>query len=155
MESAIAVLYSGISPDAMWFSPDPRPANLSVAKRPAFRQEFRAMPRTLFERIIDREIPAKIEHEDDRCIVIHDIQPQAPVHLLIIPKKAIPRLADAASSDEAVLGHLLVVAGELARKLHLERGFRIVVNSGPDACESVPHVHVHLLAKRQMAWPPG
>jgi histidine triad (HIT) family protein len=113
------------------------------------------MSRTLFERIIDREIPAKIEYEDERCIVIHDIQPQAPVHLLIVPKKPIPRLAAAVPADEAVLGHLLVVAGELAAKLKLEKGFRIVVNSGPDACESVPHVHVHLLAKRQMTWPPG
>ena len=113
------------------------------------------MTKTLFQRIIDREIPAKIEHEDERCIVIHDIQPQAPVHLLIIPKKPIPRLAEAAHADEPVLGHLLVVAGEIARKLKLENGFRLVVNSGPDACESVPHVHVHLLAKRQMGWPPG
>jgi histidine triad (HIT) family protein len=111
--------------------------------------------KTLFQRIIDREIPAKIEYEDDRCIVIHDIQPQAPVHLLIIPKTLIPRLAEASASDEPVLGHLLVVAGELAKKLELANGFRIVVNNGPDACESVPHVHVHLLAKRQMTWPPG
>jgi len=111
--------------------------------------------KTLFQKIVDREIPAKIEHEDDRCIVIHDIDPQAPVHLLIIPKKPIPRLSAATAGDEALLGHLLVVAGELAAKLKLERGFRIVVNSGPDACESVPHVHVHLLAKRQMGWPPG
>jgi histidine triad (HIT) family protein len=113
------------------------------------------MAKTLFERIIDREIPARIEHEDARCIVIHDIQPQAPLHLLIIPKQPIARLAEATPADEGVLGHLLVVAGELARKLKLEKGFRIVVNSGPDACESVPHVHVHLLAKRQMTWPPG
>jgi len=113
------------------------------------------MSKTLFQKIIDREIPAKIEHEDERCIVIHDIQPQAPVHLLIIPKKPIPRLAEAQAGDGAVLGHLLVVAGEIARKLKLGNGFRLVVNSGPDACESVPHVHVHLLAKRQMGWPPG
>jgi histidine triad (HIT) family protein len=113
------------------------------------------MAKTLFQRIIDREIPAKIEHEDERCIVIHDIQPQAPVHLLIIPKQPIASLAEATAAYEPVLGHLLVVAGELARKLKLENGFRIVVNNGPDACESVPHVHVHLLAKRQMNWPPG
>ncbi len=113
------------------------------------------MTKTLFQKIIDREIPAKIEHEDDRCIVIRDIQPQAPVHLLIIPKKAIARLSDAGRQDEALLGHLLLVAGELAKGLKLEKGFRIVVNSGPDAGESVPHVHVHLLAGRQMAWPPG
>ena len=113
------------------------------------------MSKTLFQRIIDREIPAKIEHEDDRCIVIHDIKPEAPVHLLIIPKKLIPRLAEATAADEPLLGHLLVVAGELARKLNLANGFRIVVNNGPDASESVPHVHVHLLAKRKMTWPPG
>jgi histidine triad (HIT) family protein len=113
------------------------------------------MSKTLFERIIAREIPARIEHEDDRCIVIHDIQPQAPVHLLIIPKKPIPRVGDATPADEAILGHLFVTAGVIARKLNLERGFRLVVNSGPDASESVPHVHVHLLARRQLAWPPG
>ena len=113
------------------------------------------MTKTLFQKIIDREIPAKIEHEDARCIVIHDIQPQAPVHLLIIPKKPIPRLAEADPADEAILGHLLIVTGEMAGKLKLERGFRLVVNSGPDASESVPHVHVHLLARRQMGWPPG
>jgi len=113
------------------------------------------MTKTLFQRIIDREVPAKIEHEDERCIVIHDIQPQAPVHILIIPKKLIARLGDVTDADESVLGHLLVVACKVAAKLKLEKGFRIVVNSGPDACESVPHLHVHLLAKRQMKWPPG
>ncbi len=113
------------------------------------------MSKTLFERIVDREIPARIEHEDDLCIVIHDIQPQAPVHLLIVPKRLIRRLEEAKAPDEALLGHLLVVAGEMARKLKLEHGFRIVVNNGPDACESVPHLHVHLLARRQMGWPPG
>lgn len=110
---------------------------------------------TLFERIIAREIPAKIEHEDDRCIVIHDIQPQAPVHLLIIPKTVIPRVGDAAPDQEAILGHLLLTAGVVAKKLQLDRGFRLVINNGPDACETVPHLHVHLLAKRQLGWPPG
>jgi len=113
------------------------------------------MPKTLFQRIIDREIPAKIEHEDDQCIVLHDIQPQAPVHLLIIPKKLIPRVGEATTADEGVLGHLLVTAAVVAKKLNLERGFRLVINHGPDACESVPHLHVHLLAKRQLTWPPG
>jgi histidine triad (HIT) family protein len=113
------------------------------------------MSKSIFQRIIDREIPAKIEHEDDRCIVIHDIQPQAPVHLLIIPKKPIERIGAAVPADEPVLGHLLVTAGIVAQKLNLANGFRLVINSGPDACETVPHVHVHLLAKRQMTWPPG
>jgi histidine triad (HIT) family protein len=113
------------------------------------------MSKTLFQRIIDREIPAKIEHEDDRCIVIHDIAPEAPVHLLIIPKTVIPRVGDATPDQEAVLGHLLITAGVVAKKLQLPRGFRLVINHGPDACESVPHLHVHLLAKRQLTWPPG
>jgi histidine triad (HIT) family protein len=111
--------------------------------------------KTVFEKIIDREIPAKIEYEDDRCIVIHDRAPEAPVHLLLIPKRVIPRLGEAVAGDEALLGHLLVVAGLVAKKLKLERGFRLVVNHGPDACETVPHLHMHLLAQRQMTWPPG
>jgi histidine triad (HIT) family protein len=111
--------------------------------------------KTLFERIIDREIPAQIEFEDEQCIVIHDINPQAPVHLLIIPKKVIPRVEAATAADQPTLGHLFLVAGQLAKKLDLANGFRLVVNNGPDASESVPHLHVHLLAKRQLGWPPG
>ena len=111
--------------------------------------------KTIFQKIIDREIPAKIEHEDELCVVLHDIQPQAPVHLLIVPKKPIPRLGEATDADQAVLGHLLLVAGAIAKKLHLAEGYRLVVNNGPHACESVPHLHIHLLAKRQMTWPPG
>ncbi len=110
---------------------------------------------TLFERIIAREIPAKIEHEDERCIVIHDIQPQAPVHLLLIPKTVIPRVGEATPDQEAILGHLLVTAGVVAKKLDLARGFRLVINHGPDACETVPHLHIHMLARRQLACPPG
>ena len=113
------------------------------------------MAKTIFQKIIDREIPAKIEHEDDVCVVLHDIQPQAPVPLLIVPKKLIPRVGEAAPEDQAVLCHLLLVAGTIAKKLNLAQGFRIVINNGPHACESVPHLHVHLLAKRQMTWPPG
>jgi histidine triad (HIT) family protein len=113
------------------------------------------MAKTIFEKIVAREIPAKIEFEDDRCIVIHDIDPQAPVHLLVVPKKVIQRVSEIVEADAPVIGHLLVVAAQVAKKLNLDRGFRIVINSGPDACESVPHLHVHLLAKRQMTWPPG
>lgn len=113
------------------------------------------MAKTIFQRIIDREIPARIEHEDGQCIVLHDIQPQAPVHLLIIPKKLIPRVGEAEPADEAVLGHLFIVAGLMAKKLQLKDGFRLVINNGPHATESVPHLHVHLLAGRQMSWPPG
>ena len=113
------------------------------------------MAKTIFEKIVAREIPAKIEFEDDRCIVIHDIDPQAPVHLLVVPKKLIQRVGDVVEADAPVLGHLLVIAAQVAKTLRLDRGFRIVINSGPDACESVPHLHVHVLAKRQMSWPPG
>ena len=113
------------------------------------------MSKTLFERIIAREIPAKIEHEDELCIVLHDIQPQAPVHLLIIPKKALPRIGAATTDDQALLGHLLLTASNLAKKLQLANGFRLVVNNGPDGGESVPHLHVHLLARRPLTWPPG
>lgn len=111
--------------------------------------------KTIFQKIIDREIPAKIEHEDEHCVVLHDIQPQAPVHLLIIPKKVIRRIGEAADEDHAVLGHLLLTARRVAEKLRLEQGFRLVINNGPHACESVPHLHIHLLARRQMSWPPG
>ena len=111
--------------------------------------------KTIFQKIIDREIPAKIEHEDDRCIVIRDIDPKAPTHLLIIPKKPIARVGEATEADEPLLGHLITTAGVVAKKLNLDGGFRLVVNNGRDANETVPHVHVHLLAGRRMTWPPG
>ncbi len=113
------------------------------------------MAKTIFQKIIDREIPARIEHEDEHCIVLHDIQPQAPVHLLIVPKRLIPRVGEATAEDAPILGHLLHIAKLVAQKLALAEGFRLVINNGPHACESVPHLHVHLLAKRQMTWPPG
>jgi len=113
------------------------------------------MAKTIFQKIIDRDIPSKIEYEDEDCIVIHDLDPKAPVHLLIIPKRLIVRIGEATAADQAILGHLLVVAGNLAKKLSLAEGFRLVVNNGPHATEGVPHLHVHLLAGRQMTWPPG
>jgi histidine triad (HIT) family protein len=111
--------------------------------------------KTIFSRIIDREIPAEIEHEDDLCIAIHDINPQAPVHILVIPKKVITRVAAATNEDTATLGHLIQIARKVATNLKLNRGFRLVINTGPDSGETVPHLHVHLLAGRQMNWPPG
>lgn len=111
--------------------------------------------KTLFERIIDREIPAKIEHEDDHCIVIHDIDPQAPMHLLVIPKQRIPRVAEATAQDQSVLGHLLLTAASVAESMNLQGGFRVVINNGKDGGETVPHMHVHVLGGRAMAWPPG
>ena len=111
---------------------------------------------TIFEKIIAREIPAKIIWEDDDAVAFHDVNPQAPVHVLIVPKKMIPRLGAATESDNKILGKLLLVAGKLAKELGVEKsGYRVVINSGPDAGESVPHLHVHLLGKRALAWPPG
>ena len=112
--------------------------------------------KTIFQKIIDREIPARIAHEDELCIAIHDISPQAPVHVLVIPKQVIARVGAAQPADQAVLGHLLLTAGEIARKLGLEaNGFRLVINHGRDGGETVPHLHVHLLGGRPLAWPPG
>jgi histidine triad (HIT) family protein len=111
--------------------------------------------KTLFERIIAREIPAKIEHEDEHCIVIHDIDPQAPIHLLVVPKIVIPRITEARSEEQSILGHLLLTAASVAKKLNLEKGFRIVINCGQDGGETVPHLHVHLIGGRPMTWPPG
>lgn len=111
---------------------------------------------TLFEKIIRREIPAKIVLEDDDVLAFHDVNPQAPVHVLIVPKRVIPRLAEATPADEALLGKLLLAAVAVAEKLDLAKsGYRVVINSGPDAGESVPHLHVHVLGKRALAWPPG
>ncbi len=114
------------------------------------------MSKSLFQKIIDREIPAKLAHEDEHCIAIHDINPQAPVHVLVIPKKLIPRVGEAEAEDQAVLGHLLLTAAALAKQLGIaESGYRLVINNGRDGGESVPHLHVHLLGKRPLAWPPG
>lgn len=111
--------------------------------------------KTLFEKIAEGTIPAKKVHEDDVCFAIRDINPQAPDHLLIIPRKPIPRLAEAADADAGVLGHLLLTARNLAKELGFKDGYRVVINNGPHGGESVPHLHVHLLAGRQLHWPPG
>lgn len=111
---------------------------------------------TIFEKIIAREIPADIVHEDDQCIAFRDISPQAPVHVLIVPKRVIPRVGEAEEGDRDVLGHLLLTAGRVASQLGVrDSGFRLVINHGRDGGESVPHLHVHLLAGRALAWPPG
>jgi histidine triad (HIT) family protein len=112
--------------------------------------------KTIFQKIIDREIPARIAHEDDLCIAIHDISPQAPVHLLIIPKYPLPRLGAATAAEQGLLGHLLLTAGALARNAGIaDSGYRIVINHGRDGGETVPHLHVHLLGQRPLTWPPG
>ena len=114
------------------------------------------MSKTLFERIIAREIPATIVYEDDVVLAFRDIKPQAPTHVLIIPKKPIPRIAEATAEDKATLGHLMLRSAEVAEKLGLKQnGYRLVFNNGPDAGEAVPHLHCHLLGGRKMNWPPG
>ncbi len=111
---------------------------------------------TLFEKIAAREIPANIVWEDDEVIAFHDIDPKAPVHVLVVPKRVIPRVAEATSADQALLGKLLLTTRIVAETLGLlSSGYRIVINNGRDAGESVPHLHLHVLGKRHLAWPPG
>lgn len=111
---------------------------------------------TIFERIIAREIPARIVHEDEELIAFHDVEPKAPVHVLIVPKQVIERIGAARTQHAAVLGKLLLAAQTVAQKTGVcESGYRLVINHGPDAGESVPHLHVHLLGGRPLAWPPG
>jgi histidine triad (HIT) family protein len=111
---------------------------------------------TIFEKIAAREIPARIVHEDDEVIAFHDVDPKAPVHVLVVPKRVIPRIAESTEADQALLGKLLLATGIVAEKLDLlGSGYRVVINNGPDAGESVPHLHVHVLGKRRLAWPPG
>jgi histidine triad (HIT) family protein len=111
--------------------------------------------KTIFKKIIDREIPADIVYEDDQCLAFRDINPQAPTHVLLIPKKEIPTLDDLGDEDRALAGHLLSVVPRLASELGLDGGYRVVVNCGPDGGQEVDHVHLHLLGGRPMTWPPG
>jgi histidine triad (HIT) family protein len=112
--------------------------------------------KTLFEKICDKEIPATILFEDDLCVAFRDISPQAPQHILIIPRKPIPRIGLAEREDAALLGHLLLTAAQVARNEGIaESGYRMVINNGPHGGEAVPHLHIHLLGGRQLQWPPG
>lgn len=111
---------------------------------------------TIFEKIAAGQIPANMVHQEEDFFAFHDIHPQAPVHVLIVPRRPIPRIGDASAADAMLLGRMLVASKEIAAKLGvLESGYRLVINHGPDAGESVPHLHIHLLAKRPLAWPPG
>jgi histidine triad (HIT) family protein len=114
------------------------------------------MSKTLFEKIISREIPAQIVYEDDTVCAFRDIQPQAPVHVLIVPKKSIARIGEAGLEDREALGHLMLKAAEVAKQLGLaQSGYRLVFNNGPHAGEAVPHLHCHILGGRPITWPPG
>ena len=113
------------------------------------------MTDTIFQKIIEREIPADIIYEDELSLVFKDINPVAPTHLLIIPKKKIEKASDAGEEDQELLGHLLLVAGKVARQLNIEDAFRLVINNGADAQQTVLHLHIHLISGRQFTWPPG
>ena len=113
------------------------------------------MAETIFQKIIDKEIPADIIYEDEKSIVFKDINPVAPTHILIIPKKQIEKISDAEETDQDLLGHLLIVAGKVARQLGVENAFRLVVNNGAGAQQTVFHLHIHLIAEREFSWPPG
>ncbi len=111
---------------------------------------------TVFSRIVNGEIPARIVYDDDRALAFHDVSPKAPTHVIVIPKREIPRLSDATATDEALLGHLLAVARQVAHTLGLdERGYRVVINVGADGGQSVEHLHLHVLGGRALGWPPG
>jgi histidine triad (HIT) family protein len=110
---------------------------------------------TIFGKIIRREIPADIVYEDDWCLAFRDVNPQAPTHVLVIPKQEIVKLSDAGAGDQALLGHLMLAAGKIARQLGVGDAFRLVVNNGAEAGQSVFHLHLHILAGRPMRWPPG
>ena len=109
------------------------------------------MEKTIFEKIIDRELPSKIIFEDDKCIVIEDIAPKAPIHLLIIPKKLITKLSEAQKNDKDLLGHLMLVAKKVAKKMNIDDAFNIVINNGRDAGQTVFHLHIHLLAGKNFS----
>jgi histidine triad (HIT) family protein len=114
-----------------------------------------AEEKTIFQRIIDRELPADIVFEDDQCLAFRDVNPQAPEHVLVIPKQPIQSLSHAQDADAPLLGHLLLVVSDLARELGLDDGFRVVVNTGADGGQTVDHLHFHLMGRRPMRWPPG
>lgn len=113
------------------------------------------MTDTIFQKIIDKELPADIIYEDELALVFKDINPVAPTHLLIIPKKQIEKVSDAEDQDKELLGHLLLVAGKVARDLGIDEAFRLVVNNGAGAQQTVFHLHIHLIAEREFSWPPG
>jgi histidine triad (HIT) family protein len=113
------------------------------------------MAKNIFQRIIDREIPADVVYEDDKCLAFRDISPQAPLHVLVVPKQSIASLADLGEGDAPLIGHLMLVARNLARQFQLDGGYRVVANCGPDGGQTVDYLHLHLLGGRQMKWPPG
>ncbi len=137
------------SPNETAFDTVPRVVRSLFGRRQVF-----AMP-TIFHRIINKEIPAKIVYEDELCLAFHDVAPQAPTHVLVIPKKELPNLAAASEADQSLLGHLLLTAKKVAEQLGLTNGYRTVINCGRDGGQSVDHLHIHILGGRALHWPPG
>ncbi|MGH8481669.1 MAG: histidine triad nucleotide-binding protein [Nevskiaceae bacterium] len=113
------------------------------------------MSKTLFEKIIDKELPAAIVYEDEQCVAFRDINPGAPTHVLLVPRKPIPKLSDATAADQPLLGHLMLVAAKLAGQLGVGEAFRVAINNGAGAGQSVFHLHLHILGGRPLKWPPG
>ncbi|MBI2790700.1 MAG: histidine triad nucleotide-binding protein [Gammaproteobacteria bacterium] len=113
------------------------------------------MSKTIFEKVISREIKADIVYEDNWCIAFHDINPQAPVHVLLVTKKVIPKLSEASEEDAELLGHLMLKVADVTHKLNIKDNFRVVINNGPMACQTVYHLHIHILSGRMFHWPPG
>ena len=114
-----------------------------------------ARNKTIFKRIIDGEIPADVVYKDEQCLAFRDVNPPAPTHLLLIPRKGVPTIDDLSEEDEALVGHLFTVVRKLAAQLHLDDGYRVVINCGREGGQEVQHLHIHLLAGRQLGWPPG
>lgn len=111
--------------------------------------------KTIFKKILDKEVPAKIVYEDDRAMAFHDVSPKAPIHILVIPRKEIRSLAQVEPDDEPLIGHLFTIVRKLAEEFQLAKGFRVVINTGPDGGQTVDHLHLHLLGQRALGWPPG
>ncbi|XP_045607777.1 uncharacterized HIT-like protein Synpcc7942_1390 [Procambarus clarkii] len=125
-----------------------------VTKATSASQVLKFQP-TIFDKIIDRSIPADIIYEDDKCLAFRDVSPQAPTHILLIPKQRITMLSEATNQDTLLLGHLLVTVGKIAAQENLNKGYRVVINNGADGAQSVYYLHLHILGGRQMTWPPG
>ena len=113
------------------------------------------MDKTIFQKIIDKEIPSEILYEDDLCVVIKDIAPKAPVHLLVIPKKLITKLSESSDEDSQLLGHLMTIVKKMAKEFEIDDAFNVVINNGENAGQTVFHLHIHVLANRTLGWPPG
>uniref|UniRef100_H2LIS0 Histidine triad nucleotide binding protein 1 n=2 Tax=Oryzias latipes TaxID=8090 RepID=H2LIS0_ORYLA len=144
----------------------PQPTDSTASARPGLHcakmadetekaQTARPGGDTIFGKIVRKEIPVNLLYEDDQCVAFPDISPQAPTHILVVPKKPIVQLSVAEEDDAALLGHMLIVAKKCAKDAGLTKGYRIVINDGPDGGQSVYHVHIHVLGGRMMGWPPG